>query len=378
MLDLWLTTLLLQGTSTTSSSAASGATVPSDEAESAEQQHQATDASLSPDEAAGAVPAHRQHHVSGAASPLGELSADSGGQQHEVILREPGAVSESTTGRPALERLSSGAKRHANRDWSDLQSPLKRQELDQPSTSASQPAAGDTAGSDTTMTHAVASDTASQADDKETGDAADSDTAMTHALASDIASAADDKGQAADSDTAMTHAWTPDVASAADDKGRAADDDSAVSDAAQQEDMSAGIQLMTDAHDSDADSADRVMLDLNDEMEGLTSSAADSSEEKPAQSRSTGVHGLSPSSHPLCPLPHYMSLSKANFKKPVTWLKHIGACLMPELLIHHTCRHGHNLCCLAANACAHAAHPCMLNYCSSCRQALAQNLLLVS
>ena len=320
-------TLLLQDTSTTSSSAFSGASVPLDEAAAAEsfqQQHQATDASLSPHEA---VSAEQQHHASGATLPLGGPSSESAEQQHEALAREPEMVSESSTGCPALELLSSGAKRHANHDWHDSGSPLKRQELDQPSTSASQTAAGDTAGSDTAMAHAFASDTASAADDKEAGDTADtnsaiaralasdiasaaddkeagdtadSDTAVTHALASDIASAADDKrnGDTADSNTAVTHALASDVAAAADDKGGAADNDSVVSDAAQQEDTSAGSHFMTHYHDSDADSADRVMLDLNDEMEGLTSPAGDSIGGNVAQSRSTGKKGLS-----LVPLP---------------------------------------------------------------------------
>ena len=361
MLNVWPTTLVLQGTSTTSSSAASGTIVLSDEADSAHQQHQATAASLSPDRAAGAVSAQQQHQVSGAASPLAELSAESAEQQDEAIVRELGMVSESTTGRPALERLSSGAKRHANRDWSDSRSPVKRQELDQPTTSASQPAAGDTAGSDTAMTHAFAADTALAADDKEAGDRADSDSAMTHALASDIASAADDKqadnaadndtamthalasdiASAADdkgggeSDTAMTHALAPDVASAADDEGRAADNDSAVSDAAQQKDISAGIHLMTDAHDSDADSADRVMLNWNDEMEGSSSSAGDSNEGKVAQSRNAGEKGLSLSHLPLFPL----SPLTCHFQRqmPVSLLKQkwkLTLCLSCSYIAH--------------------------------------------
>lgn len=362
VLCVWLMSLLLQGTSTTSSSACSGASAPLDEAataESAQQQHHATLAPPSSDEAAGAMSAQaqQQHQASGAAL-LGKSSTEYAEQQHDVMARDLEMVSGSTDGRPALERLSSGAKRQANLDWSDSLSPFKRQELDQPSTLTAQSAAGDTAGSDTTMTysiasdtvgdeeagdtadsntastHALASDIVSAADDQEAGDTAGSNTAMTHALASDIASAADDKagtraerhnvmtpafasdttaaagdkGGAGDSDTAMAQALAPDAASAAGDKGRAADDDRAVSGATQQKDTSSGSHLMTPLHDSDADSADCVMLDLNDEMEGLAAAAGESIEGKMAGSSSTGKTGLSILHFPL---PPYM-LCKSN------------------------------------------------------------------
>ena len=316
------------------------------------------------DHAAGAdhEPDHQQHQASSVALPLGRSPAESA-EQHpeEGNVGESEMATDSTTRPHALEHGSSGAKRPADRDWSDSGSPMKRQELEQQPTSAFGPAAVATAGSDTAMTqafgsntasaaadvssadgtadsdavmtHALASHMASAADDKAGDDkavdsdavtthafgsnttsaaaddtpadgAADSDDVTSHALASDIASAADDKAAdgAVDSDTIMTHALALEMASAADDKGKAADSDSAVFEAAPQEDTSAaGTYFMTHAEEySDADLADRVMLDLDDEMEGLISSAEDTSESKRGETRDSIEEGIGVC---LCPPP---------------------------------------------------------------------------
>lgn len=339
----------MQGPSSTASSAASGESIPLDEAaaaaESAQQQHQASEISSTLDSAAGAKPDHQQHQASGAAPPLGRRPAESAKQQHEAHVRVSEMATDSSDRSQGLEHVSSGAKRHADRDRSDSSSPMKRQELEQQPTSFG-PAAVTAAGGDTAMTHAFEPNTASAGDDTSADDkAADSDAVMTQAFGSNTASAAGDTSadDALDSDAVMTHALASDIASAADDKGMAADNDGALSEAAHQEDASAagthfkthaedsqedtsaaGTHFMTHAdQDSDAGHADRVMLDLDDEMEGLISSADDRSKGTTAENRVSIEKGTSLVHHsPPNPLSPYM-LTQAQWMS--VGLKHMEA-----------------------------------------------------
>ena len=258
----------------------------------------ASDAPMSLEEPAGES-AQQQHQPSAASMSLDETAAGSSDQPHEATATESERVTDSTNGRPALERLSSGAKRHADRAWSDSRTPLKRQELDQePSGPASQAAAGDTANSDTAMTHALASDIVSAADDIAGGG-----TAMTHGSVSDNASAATDRvaEDTADSDAAMTHALATDIVSAADDKADsgAADNDSALPRTAHQKDTPpSNTESMSHADVSVTDSADGVMSGLDDEMEGLTSSAAAGTGDNTPASEDAAVPSLAAAPSP--------------------------------------------------------------------------------
>ena len=149
--------------------------------------------------------------------------APQGQQQHGDDATDSGARADTSSGRPTLERLSSGAKRQADSSWSQAKSPLKRQEFDQ--SSASQAAADES--SDSAMTHASMSDTTSAADDKarEVDSTADSaDSGMSHVSPSESASEGNITAteDAAASDTTMTDALASDTASAADDKAAGA------------------------------------------------------------------------------------------------------------------------------------------------------------
>lgn len=186
-------------------------------------------------DAAPAEPTHRHDQASDAPKPVGEAAAESesaaqeqqqavddsmpveeaaamsAAQQHQGTAGElPEVASHASSARPALERLSS--KRHADRAWSDSDTPLKRQELDQaPSTSASPAAAaGDTLESDSRMPHALASNPAATADDRlqlplkrqeldqpssAGSQAAETYTGLTKAVSSEAAAAAGDREQ---------------------------------------------------------------------------------------------------------------------------------------------------------------------------------------